>query len=362
MKGTIRRRIAAFAVCALAVWLTIFPVFADPAQPEDEEVRRILEKSLSVVEIDKEIVRVQQQQQSVADQLQASQAKLKEQEQSIGKKRDDAGKVLRAYYTGERDIWLTAFVSVDNLSELLTLLDYFDLIFTHDKLTLNTYKTQYRELKKSIAKLDDQSKQLDELEEKLQTQRTRVVALQKDVDSSLSGRSDADSLRQLINEFNDFWQNVGLTEVRRYFSALSKAMKHMPAWVQDNKDEMLEINGFNYSLTIPEDKLNAFLREQNELFNTFAFEFKQDTVIVTGKKDNLEVRLTGHYTLEENGSILFHVDSLIFNGLELPDTTRTALEKEFDLGFYPSKIVSFLKTKSVSVEDGKLLIKLAISL
>ncbi|RAP76930.1 hypothetical protein DL346_15070 [Paenibacillus montanisoli] len=353
---------AAFAVCALAVWLTIFPAFADPATPEDEEVRRMLEKSLSVVEIDKEIVRVQQQKQTVAEQLQVSQDKLKEQEQAIEKKREDAGKVLRAYYTGERDIWLTALLSVDNLSELLTLLDYFDLIFANDKLTLNTYKKQYKELKSSIAKLDDQSKQLDELEERLNTQRARVVALQKDVDSALNGRSDADNLRLLISEFTDFWENVGLTEVKRYFSALSKAMKHMPAWVQENKDDMLEINGFNYSLTIPEDKLNAFLREQNELFNTFAFAFEKDTVIVTGKRDNLEVRLTGHYTLEETGSILFHVDSLMFNGLELPDTTRAELEKEFDLGFYPSKIVSFLKTKSVAVEDGKLLIKLSISL
>ncbi|SFS85380.1 hypothetical protein [Paenibacillus sp. BC26] len=361
MKGTIRRRIAAFAVCALAVWLTIFPVFADPAPPKDEEVRAILEKSLSVVEIDKEIARVKEQQQTILAQLDDSKVKLASQEQSIEKKREEAGKVLRAYYTGERDIFLTALVSADNLSELLQLLDFFDLIFSNDKLTLNTYMKQYRELKKNISKLGTQSEQLAEVEERLTTQRNRVIALQQDVDSSLSGRSDADKLKLLINEFTDFWQNVGLLEVKRYFSALSKAMKQMPAWVQNNK-EMLDIDGFNYALTIPDDKLNAFLREQNELFNNFSFAFETDKVIVTGKRDNMEVQLTGHYSLEKDGSILFHVDSLIFNGLELPDTTRTALEKEFDLGFYPSKIVSFLKTKSVTVEDGKLLIKLSISL
>ncbi|SDW87420.1 hypothetical protein [Paenibacillus sp. CF384] len=361
MKGTIRRRIAAFAVCALAVWLTIYPVFADPATPKDEEVRAILEKSLSVVEIDKEIARVKEQQQTILAQLDDSKAKLASQEQTIEKKREEAGKVLRAYYTGERDIFLTALVSSDNLSELLQLLDFFDLILSNDKLTLNTYMKQYRELKKNISKLDTQSEQLAEVEERLTTQRNRVIALQKDVDSSLSGRSDADNLKLLITEFTDFWQNVGLLEVKRYFSALSKAMKKMPAWVQNNKD-MLDIDGFNYSLSIPDDKLNAFLREQNELFNNFSFTFKPDEVIVTGKRDNMEVQLTGHYSLEKDGSILFHVDSLIFNGLELPDTTRTALEKEFDLGFYPSKIVSFLKTKSVTVEDGKLLIKLSISL
>ena len=63
-----------------------------------------------------------------------------------------------------------------------------------------------------------------------------------------------------------------------------------------------------------------------------------------------------------NGSILFHVDELIFNGLALPDTTRAQLEQQFDLGFYPSEIVSFLKAKSVEVKGNDLIIKLSISL
>ena len=137
-------------------------------------------------------------------------------------------------------------------------------------------------------------------------------------------------------------------------------MDKMPTWVQNNKDML--IDGFNYTLTIPDAKLNAYLREQNALFDNFAFTFKQDKVIVSGKHDQLEVELSGHYSVETNGGILFHVDELIFNGLSLPDTTRQQLEKEFDLGFYPSQIVSFLKTKSVSMEDGKLIIRLAISL
>jgi hypothetical protein len=66
--------------------------------------------------------------------------------------------------------------------------------------------------------------------------------------------------------------------------------------------------------------------------------------------------------VEKSGAILFHVDELIFNGLALPDTTRRSLEEEFDLGFYPQKMVSFLKTKSVQIEDGKLIVKLSISL
>lgn len=361
MTGMKHRPALVIAICAIAVWLTIFPVFAEPQLPQDEEVRRILEKSLSVVEIDKEIARTQEQQAAISTKLVQSQDELDNQKESMTKYQEEAGAVLRAYYTGERDFWLTALLSSDNLSSLLMMVDYFDFIFSNDQLTLNTYTKQYRELKNEIAKLDKQSDQLSKVQKRLEEQRNRVAALQEDVDSRLSGRSDADKLRLMINEFNEYWNNVGLLEVKRYFSALSKAMNKLPGWVQENKD-MLEIDGFNYTLTIPDEKLNTFLREQNELFNNFAFSFHNDSVEVNGKRDGMEVQLSGHYTVEETGSILFHVDELIFNGLALPDTTRQSLEEEFDLGFYPQKMVSFLKTKSVQIEDGKLIVKLSISL
>ncbi|MBM7565688.1 coiled-coil domain-containing protein [Paenibacillus sacheonensis] len=361
MQGTKRRWIAALTAGAIASWLAIYPVLAEPAVPQDEEIRSVLEKSLSVVEIDKEISRIQAEQSGVKAKLSSAQAELDMQQAAIDKKREDAGKVLRAYYTGERDVLLTAVLSARNLSALLTVMDYFDYIFSSDKTTLNDYTKQYKAIKKSIASLNAQSAQLDEVEARLQTQRSRVTALQNDVDAALSGRSDADKLRSLIDEYTDYWQNVGLVEVNRYFKALSKAMGHITAWVEKNKD-MLDIDGFNYTLTIPDDKLNAFLREQNEIFDNFAFAFEPDKVIITGKRDDLEVELLGHYTLEKNGAIQFHVDELIFNGLALPDTTRKQLERQFDLGFDPAQIVSFLKAKSVAVENGTLVIKLSISL
>ncbi|BBH21242.1 hypothetical protein Back11_25870 [Paenibacillus baekrokdamisoli] len=361
MIGMKRRPASALVVCAIAVWFTIYPVFAEPQVPNDEEVRRILEKSLSVVEIDKEIARTQLEQNRIKSKLADSQEELDKKEQLIEKQREDAGEVLRSYYTGERDILLTALLSSHSLPELLTIFDYFDFIFSNDKLTLNTYMKQYSELKKEMVKLDKQAAKLAEVQKELLTQRERVAALQKDVDDRLSGRSDADKLRLMMNEFNNYWKTVGLLEVKRYFSALSKAMNQMPAWIQNDKD-MLAIDGFNYTLTIPEDKLNSFLREQNQLFNNFAFTFNNGSIQVSGKREGMEVKITGHYTVEDEGTILFHVDELFFNGLALPDTTRHALEEEFDLGFYPQKIISFLKTKSVQIEDGKLMVKLTISL
>lgn len=361
MKEIIRRRTLSCAVIVLAVWLTIFPVLAQ--SPEDEEVRQILEKSLSLVELDKEIDRIAEQQQLVAARMKQSNDELKQQEQVIDTQRDDVGRVLRSYYTGERNVLINALFSAHSLRDFFTMMDYVNIIFSNDHNTLNGYLKQYQDIKKVIKELGEQSLQLDEVDTRLRAQRQRVLALQMDVDDKLSGRSDADRLRLMIDELTGFWKNVGLYEVKRYFKALASAMKEMPSWVQDNKD-MLEINGFNYTLTVQEAGLNAFLREQNELFNNFSFQFKQDTVTVTGQRDGLEVTISGHYTVEEEpqNGIRFHVDELIFNGLALPDSTKQSLEKEFDLGFYPGKIVNFLKTKSVVIEEGKLIVKLSISL
>lgn len=361
MQGTIRRIAVALAVCALAGWLTIFPVLAEPQLPTDEATRDLVEKSLSVVEIDKEIARIQTEQTKVKASIAASQDKLAEQEAAIAKKREDAGKVLRAYYTGERNVLLTAILSTRSLSSLFSVLDAFDYIFSSDKDTLNDYAKQYQTIKSKLASLDKQSAQLTDVETRLRAQRQRVAGLKQEVDTAINGSADADKLRSLLSDYTDYWQQVGLVEVNTYFQALSKAMGKIPGWVEKNRD-MLAIDGFNYTLTIPDAKLNAFLRDQDPIFNDLAFAFQRDKVILTGKRDDLEVMLTGHYALEKTGAIVFHVDELVFNGLTLPDTTDRQLERQFDLGFYPSDIVSFLKAKSVATADGNLTIKLAISL
>ncbi|MFD0715120.1 hypothetical protein [Paenibacillus sp. GCM10027626] len=361
MKGTTRRRIGAVLTAAAALLLTLYPVLA--RSPEDEEVRRILEKSLSTVELDKEISRIAAQKELASQQFSEASEQLQQHEALMQEQQEKAGRVLRAYYMGERDIWLSALFSSNSLSDLLSMLDYFEYIFAGDRRQLNSYVEQYRTVKQAVAKHQNEAEQLARIEERLVAQKERLSALQKDVDDQLSNSSDEERLRMMIAEITDFWQNVGFYEVKRYFKALAQAMTQLPSWVQKNKD-MLEINGFNYTITVSQDKLNTFLREQNELFNNFDFMFTENAVSVSGKREGLEVNITGHYTVEEEpiNGIIFHVDELLFNGLALPDTTRSSLEKEFDLGFYPEKLVSFLQAKSVEVNDGQLIIKLSVSL
>jgi hypothetical protein len=139
-------------------------------------------------------------------------------------------------------------------------------------------------------------------------------------------------------------------------------MNKLPQFVQ-NREGILTRKGMTYVLNLKEEDLNEFLQSQNTLFKDFAFHFNDGSITATGKSGALALSLTGHYIIQEEpiNGLIFQVDHVVFNGLELPDTTRRTLEEEFDLGFYPGKIVSFLRATEVESKEGILQVKLSIS-
>ncbi|WP_147384466.1 hypothetical protein [Paenibacillus sp. 1011MAR3C5] len=362
---SIRHRIAAALLASLLCAFIILrlPVLAEERAKPPDDLHSLLEKSLSVVEIDKEIARIQQEKDALLLTMTETEKQLAAQELAIDGKRKQAGDVLRAYYMGERDMLYLSLLTTDSWTNFFTLLDYIDIIISQDKHTLNAYIGQYRDLQDRYATLEGKQAKLVAMEEKLNLQRERVLALESQLEGELAGRSDSDRIRLLIEQLTGFWESAGLKEVRDYFGALSKSMGKLPEWIQDNKD-LMEIKGLQYTIRVPEDKLNEFLREQDERFNDFSFQFEDDTITAYGKRDNIEISISGHYSLvqEPRNGLLFHVDELLFNGFMLPDTTRKSLEDEFDLGFYPGLITSFLKAKSVEIKDGELIIKLSVTL
>ncbi|MUT66211.1 hypothetical protein [Paenibacillus sp. NEAU-GSW1] len=367
-----RGKIALILVVIISLMTIQLPVMAEPEPSEaaaplpadDEQAMQLLEKSLSIVEIDKEIARIQENKQALKTDMDRTNSQLEQQELLIIDKREAAGNVLRAYYMGERDFMYSALFSFrQSLSSWFAVLDYIEIIMSSDRDAINQYVDGYRSLQNNYDKLNAKKDELEAVEQRLHEQRERVLALENQIDDELAGRSDAEKLRLMMSELTEYWETVGIEEVENYFRALAAAMEELPGWIQDNKN-YLDIDGLNYTLHIPQDALNAFLREQDKRFEQFSFVFNDGKVTAQGKTANMEISVTGHYTVEnepKNG-ILFHVDELLFNGFALPDTTRQSLEQQFDLGFYPGKIVSFLKADSVEITDGELTVKLKVKL
>ncbi|MCM3337066.1 hypothetical protein M3650_00015 [Paenibacillus sp. MER TA 81-3] len=328
-------------------------------QPSEEE-KQLLQQSLSITELDKEIERISARESEAAASRKQIESEILKQEAAFGNKREQAGRVLRAYYIGERDMMLQAIMSADELDDLFMLLDYFQLLFYSDQEILEEYSNQLTKLNQLRRSLAQTEHELTEVRKRLVDQRARLITLREKFDTNLADSSDPQAMSRLIQEFTTYWKNVGLFEVRHYFRALADAMQKLPDFVQ--KSGSISMNGKTYTITIQEEQLNQFLREQDPIFEQFFFRFKEGVIAAEGERSGLSVHIEGRYTLEAEpeNRILFHVDQMLFNGLELPDTTRQDLEQEFDLGFYPQKLVSFLEATDVAITDKQITVQLTV--
>ncbi|RUS48455.1 hypothetical protein [Cohnella sp. AR92] len=339
------------------------PAYAAPAPSGgfNEETKKLLEKGLTVVEIDREIDRIAGLRAAAEKGIEQTSQKLAEQEIAIVAKREQAGRVLRTYYMGQKDAMWSALLNSRSLKELLATWELMDLLFQSDHKTLKSYEDEYEDLQKGYRTLERNKNELSQVEQELRAQRERIQALQSELDSLLAASGDEEGMRKMMAEMQAYWQNVGLYEVKQEFRALSKAMSKLPDWLKEHPDA-LKTSGLKAKLTITDAELNEFLRKQDDRLSQIAIAFASGQMILEGSNGDIKVRIEGHYTIENDpkNAILFHVDKLVFNDLELPDTTRQDLEREFDLGFYPQEFMSYIKADSVELTDGKLVVGLKL--
>ncbi|WP_339244514.1 hypothetical protein NST58_25105 [Paenibacillus sp. FSL R10-2796] len=336
--------------------------FFNSAIPDNEETRKLLEQTLSSAEIEREIIKITAEQKALEQKVESLNRQATQKKTAIADQQERAGAVVRSYYMGDRDNLLAAFFSAKSISRFLALFDYYEIIIGNDRDILSQYEEQYKDLKDTLQTAKRNSEELARLRTALEEQQVRVNALNKDIEGGIKNSSDPENMSTLLKEFTLYWENIGLHEVKTYFKALSSAMNKLPQFVQ-NREGVLTRKGMTYELNLKEEDLNEFLQSQNSLFKDFAFHFNDGSITATGKSGALALSLTGHYTIQEEpiNGLIFQVDHIVFNGLELPDTTRKTLEEEFDLGFYPGKIVSFLRTTAVDSQEGVLHVKLSIS-
>lgn len=356
------KNLMAICLSALLLFNLLQPYQIYAASMTDEELR-ILQDSLSIIELDREIARIETQQEEAHRRAKQLQQELKQKNEQIHRSREQAGKRLAAYYMGERESLMAAILSVNSLKDFFAVMDYYQIIAERDRDVLDAYKSEYAGIKKTKKNIDHLSAELAEMKDNLLKQRARITELQDSVQGALSASSDPEKLAALIRELGMYWENVGLYEVRRYFRELASAMADFPEFLEDHK-ESLTSDRSGYTLTVREEDLNSFLHGKSQLLRDMSFQFENGLIIAKGKRDSLELQLEGSYSVENDpeNCIKFHVERLIFNGLELPDTTRNELEQDFDLGFYPKKIVPFVEATEAAINEGTLKVKLKLGL
>ncbi|MBP1992815.1 coiled-coil domain-containing protein [Paenibacillus eucommiae] len=341
--------------------LTIFPLsFAEEAFDPDE-AKALLQKGLTIYEIDREVARLNEQDKKIADQIQATNLDVVKQGNKVQESRKHAGRVLRAYYTGDRDsIWLLMF-SLKSFSDVLKTYEYLHMIVQNDQRALDKFSASYEQLKVLQVKLEASRVELQKTKSAYLTQRERLVKLQEELDKQLAITAQAKAVEEQIKSLNKEWEEKGLPLFRQFFEALSLAFVDLPELFTKDGGKNISLDGTDgATFTLSDGSMNEFLQSKDALFTNLSFRFTGGKVIVSGKRDNEDIVIQGNFILIEGkdmNEVRFTVDQLDFNGYQLPDTTITSLLEEFGLSFFPRKTVP-IEVTSVTPQEGKLIVKL----
>jgi hypothetical protein len=348
---------------AIADPATSEPTASDPVA----DAQSLLQKSLTLYEIDQELIRLNGQQDKLDAQIVDNEQQIADKQRRLEATRKHAGSTLRAYYMGDRDgIWLLLF-SASSFADALKLFDYLQMIVSNDQYSLTQYAASYRELQTARDTLKQSRQTLADLKDKFLAEREKQVQLQKERDEQLAMQKEdkAAELQEQSEQLVNSWKEVGLPLFKQYLDRLSQAMSQLPQLLSKNASHYLVLKGFDATFQITDAELNTFLQSVDPELKNLTFVFNDDQMAINSTENNLNISVKGHYSLEQKNAakiILFHIDELRYKGFVLPQSTAQDLENQFELGFYPDSYASFLDATGLSMTKGKLIIQLKIKL
>jgi hypothetical protein len=359
----------AAATLLFSIWIGLAPCFHVLAA-SDDEVKLLMQKGLTVYEIDQELARIQMEENSIIQQAASTEQELQQQLIRSELTKSHAAKVLRAYYMGDRDsLWLLLF-TISSFRDAISTLDYLQMIIRNDHETLKRHSDNQQMLTTIKQSLASSQASLQQTKARYISQRAQMVNIQKQIDEDLSQQKEAVLILQQMSQLTLLWQEKGIPLFKTYFQALAAAMKQLPEIISADGNDMskhLIIKGLQYTFQITDGDLNIFLRSKNTLFQNMTFRFTDTEVIAAGTQESVEISIKGKYSMatkaEMKGKsfIQFTITELLFNGYSLPPSTIEAMEKEFDLGIYPQNLAPFLLVTGLQLEAGKLSIILKMS-
>jgi hypothetical protein len=340
------------------LWLSL--VTGTHAELSIEETRILLEKSLTITEIDREIVRLSEEELQVEDQIVDTEQSIVSQQVLVDKARFHAGKVLRSVYMGDRDgLWLLLLDS-KNFSDAIIVYQYLHAIASNDQKALQKHQKAFQQLKNLNAQLDTRRTELQALKAQFIAQRIRVVQLQEQLDKQLATVSNKEEILAQMDELSKAWQKDGLPLFQQFLQAMSEALLDLPEFINGDN---LEQKGTRFIFHIKEDELNTFLRGKNPIFEHFVYTITSEHITIKGQMNKVDITINGHYAIENEpeNALRFTLDELIYNGFTLPDTTRNDMQKQFSMTFYPKRFSGSLEASNVIQNPGELLIELTIT-
>ncbi len=348
---------------AAAILTTLICSQPADADPSVDELQQMLEKGLSIHELDRELARLERKQLTTSQLLEETQARIRVQEEVVAAVREQSGDVLRAYYRGERDSIVMLVFSADSFQELLLIWDFADAIFQSDRRKLTNHQQELALLNEERKKLQQTERELEGLRHAFMQQRQRAVVLQAELDEQLAEQEEAQAVLAQIESLTEEWDHIGLPMFNRYMRTLADAMETLPSFIQEHSDHLSRGSGSTVSFSMTDDELNRFLQDFDPIFRNLYFSFEKDELQAFGSEDDTMISMSGTYVVkdEPENHIRFILEQLTYNGFQLPDTTANDLAERYRLGFYPQQLMDSVQITDVQIEPGKLTIDMQIN-
>lgn len=346
------------AICSILPQYSIAEQAA-PAQRQMDELQSLLEKGLSIYEIERELGRIQAKISETDASIQQMHENMDRLQLEIEANYERAGEVLRQYYMGDRIEFISLLLQVRSMSDFLIFYDWVQILIDRDRKYLEQYQSSLEEENILLAELQSEQERWVQLEQSYSAELKRVTALQAELDKELQSVPDAELVTAEISRLTEDWENNGLPWFRTYFQTLANTIHHLPEWLMTQSDA-LSFERQHIAVHLSDDALNQFLLEHNDLFEGILFHFDQEQIRIEGEREQVALKISGSYVhqySEETGNRLdFQIDEMYYNDYKLPDTTAKELKEQFDLSFYPDKMTPLLRFKEFVQEEGKLII------
>ncbi|TMV46688.1 hypothetical protein FE783_25625 [Paenibacillus mesophilus] len=333
------------------------------AAPDTDEKRLLLEKGLTVYELDREIARLTDEEKRLNAKLAETASLVEQAAVQVEEQKRKTEKVIRSYYSGERNsIWLAA-LHARSIQDAIYVWDQLQLIIEGDRKAIDEYKERYVSFKSMKTKLEADRLQLTSTRSAYVAEKDKRLQAQKEVERLLASNADRVRLEKEMEEIRKQWEDRGLPLFRQYFSALSEAMTKLPELFGQNS-KMVSMKGLSPKVRIGDEELNRFLQAKSKELEGFSFLFEKGAISAGGMSGTTSISLKGRYVVENKpaNAVRFVIDSLAYNGYSMPDSTAKTLERQFDLAFYPNKLAPFVQATDVQIDSGTMTILLKFTL
>ncbi len=340
--------------------LLLIPVLPTGAEDTADLEHLILQQHLTQKELERNLAVIKSEESKLLADIAQLDMDMDRQALIIAANRRHAGEIARSYYTGQRSGLLTLLFDTKNFNTFLVYYNFLQLIFEKDIKKLEQFQAERQKAVELQALKQTRLAEVKSLRSQYETRLAEMIAVRTEKEQNLQKLPDPTAVQALMDHLLADWQKKGLPAFRSYFGVLTKVMFQIPEMITPDR---IKPTGFlSQTLTIKEDDFNQFLVAKDPLFQQSHFSFDNNQLIVEGSYEQMNIKMVGEYQLVSPTELQFHITQLFYDGFQLPETTVAELEKEFDLGFYPSLISPNIKVEGISLLNKELSLQIKLSL